>query len=257
MLLPEDYTLAREIYAMCLALPLGHTLSRQEINRALRAESNDKKNERISRIIRNMLWCGQIQKRMHRDSCQVVFWVHGERGEQIKPPSQGEWVINYLIDPPKEAPPPPPPPPPPPEVEPEPAKVVPPPSPKTLRQLIDEFFFRRESCTMRVLQAQFPTQKQAVMEIVESMWREGELCRDSTSSMNNVFLWLPTAKCAYVNDTIREDVPDETEDTEYYMMRDLKSKKKRILLRPTGDTLSLTIDEIEFIQSLKKPYVTL
>jgi hypothetical protein len=101
------------------------------------------------------------------------------------------------------------------------------------------------------------------------MWREGELCIDSKSSRANIFLWLPNTKSRYVNDPLpSEEKPtaskeEENEDEEngdeeeFFMMRDLKRRNHRVLLRPTGDTLTLTVDEIEFIKSLKPPYVTL
>lgn len=261
MLLPEMYVLAREVYHMIASLPFGQKISRNEINLRLRASSNDQKIRKITTAIRSMLVLGQIQKQLHRDSCQVVFWAtqnSQERGEAIRPLSpEEEQVVNYLEDPPPPAPPPAPEPPP--ETEPEPPKVVPPKPPKTLRQLIEEFFFRRETCTLRVLKSQFPTHKTEVLDIVKSMWEAGELCIDSTSSKTNWFLWLPTSKTNYINDTLPGEAESEGsgEDGEFYMMRDLKNKSARILLRPTGDTLSLTVEEIEFIKGLKKPYVTL
>jgi hypothetical protein len=261
--LPEEYVLAREIYNMIACVPIGQKISRNEINMRLRAQSNDKKIGIISKVLRSMLLLDQIQKRMHRESCQVVFWATAsstERGEQIFIRDGEEQPTNYLVDPP------PPKPAPTPAPLPVPPKVVPPPEPESLLTQVKAFLNKRETgCTLRVLLHHFPLRKQEVIDLVHTLWQDGELGMDSTSSRSNVYLWLPHVKTSYVNDvlldTSKEDETEKEEDTsddeEFYMMRDLKSKRNRVLLRPTGDTIVLTVEEIEWIKKLKKPYVTL
>lgn len=247
---------------MIVTVPLGQSISRNEINMRMRATSNDKKIEKISKALRSMLVLGQIQKRMHMDSCQVVFWATQnatEKGEHIRGQQPDEEIINYLIDPPL------PPPPAPPPAPPAPPPVVPPPEPETLLKSIQTLMKNRKSCTLHFLCSHFESRKDEVVDLVELLWSTQELCRDSKSNADTVHLWIPSHKSKWVNDPMpsdeakikTEDEDEDVEEPEFYMMRDLKSKNKRILLRPTGDTLKLTVDEIEFIQSLKKPYVTL
>lgn len=194
MNLPEEYRVARDVFETIRVVPKGHCISRGEINTRLRASSDKRKNDIVSKVIRHMIQMNQIQKRMDRETNAVYFWtldnmnVKGEKGKW----DPAEPLTNYLVDPP-----------PPPTPAPTP---VPTPVPA-------------------------PTQAPVKETIPKAL-------HDQLSLKG------------------KEEFGVES-DEDLYMMSDTTSKKHRLLLRPDGETVRLSVEEIEFIKGLKEPYVTL
>lgn len=216
MILDEEYRIAREVYQTIKILPAGHTISRAEINTRLRASSDQRRNDLITKAIRHMVHLGQIQKRMDPASCAVYFWTLdniNKKGEAIRwDPT--EPAINYLIDPP-----PPPPPPPPPQPTPAPTQS---PAP--------------------------PKRERIPKELHDQLSKAGKEEYDVEDEA--------TADLKFERDLAAFN-PEEEDDSGLYMMRDTKSKKHRILLRADGDTVRISLEEIEFIRGLKSPFITL
>ncbi len=97
-----------------------------------------------------------------------------------------------------------------------------------------------------------------LLEVIADLWQQRVIYKtNNPANTSRMIVWLPSLQCKYVNDPHPEDMDEEEPVEEFYMMRDMKSKNHRLLLRPTGDTVRLSLEELEFIVSLKKPFVTL